>query len=91
MFAFLTYATIAVVAIVVLVLAFTLISVAVALSRSARHIRAIAGGLEAVDGYTAPLGGHLTTINDALGKLLRGLSSADGHLATVARALGLQK
>lgn len=91
MFSFLVYASIAVVAIIVLVLAVTLISVALALSRSARHIRAVAGGLEAVDGHTAPLGQHLTTINGALVKLLTGLGSADSHLATVARALGLEK
>ncbi|MDQ6823545.1 MAG: hypothetical protein M3Z07_03520 [Candidatus Eremiobacteraeota bacterium] len=91
MFEFLVYATLGVVAIIVLVLAFTLISVAIALSRAAGHVRAIAGGLEAVDGYTSPLGEYLTTINGALVKLLNGLGSADGHLATVARALGLEK
>ncbi len=91
MFIFLVYATIAVVAIIVLVLALTLISVAVALWRAARHVRAIAGGLEAVDGHTLPLGEYLGTINGALVKLLGGLGSADSHLANVARALGLEK
>lgn len=72
----------------VLVLAVTLILVALFLQRAARRAERLAGGLEAVDGNTAGLPEYLTTINGALVQLLGGLRSVDGHLLTIARAAG---
>lgn len=75
----------------VLVLAFTLISVAYWLTRAARHAEQLAGGLEAVDGNTKKLPEYLSTINGALVQLLGGLRSVDGHLLAIARAAGHQE
>jgi len=72
----------------VLVLAYTLISVAFWLTRAAGHAEKLAGGLEAVDGNTQKLPEYLTTINGALVQLLGGLRSVDGHLLAIARAAG---
>jgi len=72
----------------VLVLAYTLISVAFWLMKAAGHAETLAGGLEAVDGNTARLPEYLTTINGALVQLLGGLRSVDGHLLAIARAAG---
>ena len=72
----------------VLVLAFTLISVAFWLMRAAKYAEALAGGLEAVDANTGKLPDYLTTINGALSQLLAGLLSVDGHLLVIARAAG---
>ena len=60
-------------ALVVLALAGYLIAIAWALLDTRRSVAAIADGLEAVAGHTAPLPEKLTTINGALGALLGGL------------------
>ena len=72
----------------VLVLAFTLTSVAFWLLRAAKHAETLAGGLEGVDANTKKLPEYLTTINGALSQLLGGLLSVDGHLLAIARAAG---
>ena len=84
----LTVISIVLAVVYVLVLAFTLISVAVWLMRAAGHAEKLAGGLEAVDGNTTRLPEYLTTINGALVQLLGGLRSVDGHLLAIARAAG---
>jgi hypothetical protein len=81
----LTWITLAVLAVVVLVLATYLILIGVALMRANRNLKLLAGGLAAIQGHSQPLPAHLTTINGALVTLLHGLQSVDGHLAGIAR------
>lgn len=81
--------TLVTVAVVVLVLVVYLLLILAALRDARRSVTAIADGLEAVERHTAPLPGHLITINGGLSALLQGLRAADGHLARVASLLGL--
>ena len=81
--------TLITVALVVIALAGYLIGIVVQLSAAKRSIAAIADGLEAVAGHTAPLPEKLTTINGALVQLLAGLQSADGHLGRAATVFKL--
>ena len=76
--------TLITVGLVVLALAGYLIAVAWALHDARRSVAAIADGLEAVAGHTAPLGEKLTIINGALSALRDGLRSVDGHLGRAA-------
>ena len=76
--------TLVTVALVVLALAGYLIGIAWQLVHARRSIAAIADGLEAVAGHTAPLPERLTTINGALVQLHTGLQAADRHLGRVA-------
>lgn len=71
----------------VLVLAVTLLSVAFYAWRIGTTLRKIAGGLAAVQGHTAPLGGYLSAANDGLGAIAASLSSARDHLVATDRAL----
>lgn len=81
----LMWITLAVVALVVVVLAFYLISFALALTAANRNLKRLVGGLEAIQAHSDPLPQHLTTINGALGTLLSGLQSVDAHLAGIVR------
>ena len=81
--------TVATACIVVAVLAGYLIAIAWALNDARKSVRAIADGLEAVQGHTAPLAEKLTAINGGLVALLGGLKSADGHLARAAKVFRL--
>ena len=83
----LTWITLVVAALVVVVLVGYLVAVGVSLARANRHLARLAGGLEAIASDTHPLPEHLTTINGALAALLAGLRSADGHLAGIRRVL----
>ena len=76
--------TLVTVALVVVALAGYLIGIAWQLVHARRSIAAIADGLEAVAGHTAPLPDRLTTINAALVQLHSGLQAADRHLGRVA-------
>ena len=76
-------------ALVVIALAGYLIAIAWALVQAKRSVAAIADGLEAVAGHTAPLPEKLTTLNGALTKLLTGLQSADRHLGRAATVFKL--
>lgn len=76
-------------ALVVVALAGYLIAIAVQLMAARRSIAAIADGLEAVAGHTAPLPEKLTTVNGALVQLLTGLQAADRHLGRVATVFKL--
>jgi hypothetical protein len=84
----LTYLTLAAVLIVVLVLVYYLIGIILALRKASRNLSQLAAGLDAIVSHSAPLEGKLGTINGALGQLLNGLLSVNGHLAAVARLLG---
>ena len=78
----------AVVLIVVLALVYYLVSIIIALRGASRNLYQLAGGLDAIVKDTQPLPEKMGTINGALGQLLSGLVSVDGHLAAVARLLG---
>ncbi len=84
----LTYITLAVVLIVVLALVGYLVGIIIALRNAGRNLEQLAGGLDAIVKHTEPLPEKLGTINGALGQLLSGLLSVNGHLAAVARLLG---
>ena len=76
-------------ALVVIALAGYLIAIAWALVQAKRSVAAIADGLEAVAGHTAPLPEKFTTINGALVQLLTGLQAADRHLGRAATVFKL--
>ena len=87
MLTILTFTTIAVVALVVVVLATYLILVLYHLRRAGSgpgsHLARLAGGLEAIDANTQPLPERLTTILGALQQLKGGLQAVDGHLGAI--------
>jgi hypothetical protein len=83
MAATLTWITLLVAAIVVLILVGYLVAVGLALARANRSLAQLAGGLEAIESHTHPLPEDLTTINTALGALLGGLRSVDQHLVGI--------
>ncbi len=76
-------ATLVVVAIVVLVLAYYLLGIIVALRRANVNLTKLAAGLEAIQRNTDALGGDLGKINGAAVMLRDGLNSVAGHLAKV--------
>lgn len=84
----LTYVTLAVVLVVVLALVYYLVTIIIALRNASRNLDQLAQGLDAIAKHTEPLEAKLGTINGALGQLLSGLLSVNGHLAAVARLLG---
>lgn len=86
----LTWISIALAVVYVLVLAVTLILTAYHLTRAAKFAELLAGGLETVDTQTAKVPEYLGTINGALAELLDGLRSVDGHFANLARKAGLE-
>ncbi len=81
--------TLVTVGLVVVALAGYLIAIAWALIAAKKSVMAIADGLEAVAGHTAPLPEKLTTINGALVALLGGLRVADGNLGRAASVFKL--
>ena len=81
--------TLITVGLVVVALAGYLIAIAWALLDTRRSVAAIADGLAAVRGHTAPLPEKLTTINGALGALLGGLTAVDRHAGRAARVFRL--
>jgi uncharacterized protein YoxC len=86
----LTWISIALAVVYVVVLAITLITVAYHVLHAASTATKLADGLEAVDTQTRKLPEYMTTINGALVKLRDGLTAVDSHLANVARAAGLE-
>ncbi|HEY8677061.1 MAG TPA: hypothetical protein VIN39_00310 [Candidatus Dormibacteraeota bacterium] len=86
----LTWITIALAVVYVVVLAVTLILTAYHLLRGAGFAEKLAGGLEAVDTQTRELPGYISTINGAMLQLRGGLKSVDGHFERLAKAAGLE-
>jgi len=82
--ALLTWATLVMTSLVVLVLVFYLTAILVALLRGVNRLAAIAAGLQAVEGHTEPLEGRLSTINGALGEMRNGLGAVDQQLVRIA-------
>jgi hypothetical protein len=83
MAAVLTWITLAVTAVVVVVLVGYLVAVALALTRANRNLAHLAGGLEAIESHSHPLPEHLAAINGALITLSGGLRSVDRHLVGI--------
>jgi hypothetical protein len=81
----LLYASLAVVAAVVLVLVVYLVGIIVALWGAKRSLAKLAGGLIAIRDHTAPLGDKVGAINGGLTTLLRGLLGVNGDLEAVVR------
>lgn len=81
--------TLLTVGVVVAALVVYLVLILTTLRDARKAVAAIADGLEAVQGHSAPLPAHLTTINGGLSALLERLRGAEGHLARVASLLGL--
>lgn len=74
-------------AVLVVVLAITTVAGAFYLWRISVTLRKIAHGLQAVQGHTAPLAGHIQAANEGLGAIARSLSSARDHLVATDDAL----
>ena len=81
--------TLITVLLVVVALTGYLAAVTWALRDASRSVAAIANGLEAVQGHTAPVGEKLAAINGALSALCGGLQAVDGHLGAAARVFRL--
>tara|TARA_B100001248_G_scaffold184469_1_gene140637 strand:+ start:1089 stop:1364 length:276 start_codon:yes stop_codon:yes gene_type:complete len=79
----LTFATLAVVLIIVLVVAYHLIGIYVALKRGADHLEALAGGLVAIRDNTAPLNSQVDEINKGLAGLVEPLLATNGNLGAI--------
>lgn len=82
------YISLVVVLIVVVALVVYLLLIIKALRGASKNLYELAGGLDQIVQDTQPLPEKLTTINGALGQLLTGLLSVNGHLAAVAHLLG---
>lgn len=76
-------------AVLVVVLAIATVSVAFYSWRISRTLRAVATGLQAVEGHTGPLGAHLTAANAGLAAIAGSLSSARDELVATDRGLAL--
>lgn len=74
------WATLAVVAVVVLALAGYLIAVAVALIRARSNVSDLADGLEAVADATAVLDDRIRSINEAMGPVATSFRAVDEDL-----------
>ncbi len=72
-----------VVAIIVLVVAYHLIGIYIALKRGGDHLQQLAAGLTQVRSDTEPLNGKVDTINTGLSALLDPLLGANGNLAAI--------
>lgn len=75
--------------VLVVVLAIATVSVAFYAWRISVSLRKIAAGLKAVEGHTAPLGGHLKAANDGLAAIAASFSSARDHLVATDNGLAV--
>jgi len=86
----LAYITLAVVLIIVLVVAYHLIGIYMALKRGGDHLETLAGGLMAIRDNTAPLNGRMDEINAGLTALIAPLLAANGNLAAIVKVVTRQ-
>lgn len=86
----LAYITLAVVLIIVLVVAYHLIGIYMALKRGGNHLETLAGGLMAIRDNTAPLNGRMDEINAGLTALIAPLLAANGNLAAIVKVVTRQ-
>ncbi len=68
---------------VILVIAYHLIGIWLALRNGRRHLEKLAGGLAQIRTDTGPLNGKVATINAGLSALERPLLAANGNLAAI--------
>lgn len=85
MTALLLYLTLAVTALIVLVLVAYLVGIIVALWGAGNSLAQLAGGLVAIRDNTQPLGDHVQAINGGLSTLLKGLLAVNEDLAAIVR------
>lgn len=83
MIAALTWISVILAVVIVLVVAYHLVGVFVALKRGADHLEALAAGLVAVRDDTAPLNGRVDAISEGLEALVGPLTAANGNLAAI--------
>ena len=88
MIAILGIISLVVVLVIVLVVAYHLIGIYVALKRGADHLEALAGGLVAIRDNTGPLNGRVDEINEGLSALVDPLLAANGNLAAIVKVAG---
>jgi hypothetical protein len=69
--------------VVVLVVAYHLIGIYIALRRGRRHLARLAGGLTQIREDTAPLNDRIDTVNSGLSALAPPLLAANGNLARI--------
>ncbi len=69
--------------VVVLVVAYQLIGIYLALRNGRGHLAKLAGGLIQIRDDTVPLNGKIETINGGLSQLAAPLLAANGHLARI--------
>ena len=86
----LAYITLAAVLIIVLVVAYHLIGIYIALKRGGDHLETLAGGLMAIRDNTAPLNGRMDEINAGLTALIAPLLAANGNLAAIVKVVTRQ-
>lgn len=86
----LAYITLAVVLIIVLVVAYHLIGIYIALKRGGDHLETLVGGLMAIRDNTAPLNGRMDEINAGLTALIAPLLAANGNLAAIVKVVTRQ-
>ena len=77
--------SLALAAVIVLVVVGYLIAIIVALLGAFRNLSALAGGLIAIKDNTSPLGVHVNSINGGLSTLLKGLLRVNGNLAAIVK------
>ena len=84
--------TLALAAVIVVVLAVYLIAIAYFLFKTGgsknSHLAKLVGGLKAVRDHAAPLGGHLNALGDGLTALRTELQGVDGSLGDAVQILG---
>ena len=83
MIAVLTWISVILALVIVLVVAYHLIGVFLALRRAGDHLQALAGGLVKVREDTAPLNGRVDQINAGLSALAPPLLAANDNLAAI--------
>ncbi len=69
--------------VVVLLVAYHLIGIYLALRKGRGHLAKLAGGLAQIRDDTSPLNGKIATINGGLSQLAEPLLTANGHLARI--------
>ncbi len=77
--------SIVVVSVIVLVVAYHLIGIFIALKRGADHLQVLVSGLRQIREDTAPLNAKVETVNGGLAALLEPLLGANDNLAAIVK------
>ena len=81
----LTVITLVLVLAIVLLVAYHLIGIFIALKRGADHLEKLAGGLSKIRDDTRPLNTKIDTVNAGLSDLVAPLLGANGNLAAIVK------